>query len=232
MSVAISSSKAPFSFRLHIVPPLIGLLFFSLTLLGLNAPWIIKELEYYFSKPIANYSTINKKQLYKNSEIIIPSINVRAPIVFDSSANNNIIFSELRNGVVHYAHTAMPGQIGNSVIFGHSSGVLWEKGNYKFVFTLLHDLKPNNIIYINYNGQQYRYRVINTVIVKPTTMSVLNQTKTPMLSLITCTPVGYSTNRFVVHAVQYSPNPKLDKPNNLSSNKLDINSSSLILPSN
>lgn len=201
--------KAPFSIKLHIIPPLVGLLVFFLSLALLNLPWLITEGEYYLHQ---NYgiNTISPSAIYKSSEIIIPSIGVRAPIIMDHSSNDATIALELQKGVVHYANTAVPGQNGNIVIFGHSSGMVWEPGNYKFVFTMLHVLKPNNLILINYHGHQYKYKVINLSKVPPTDMQVFNSTTQPILTLITCTPVGYSTNRLVVHALQVSPNPKLN----------------------
>ena len=41
-------------------------------------------------------------------------------------------------------------------------------------------------------------------------MSVLKSKNDSELSLITCTPVGTSKNRLIVHAKQVTPDPKLN----------------------
>src|SRR6185437_11506988 len=110
-------------------------------------------------------------------------------------------------GVVHYPNTAVPGQEGNVVIFGHSSGVWWEPGSYKFVFTLLDKVQAGDKVFIDYQGTRYIYRITGTQVVSPDNLSVLNQGTGHDLTLITCTPVGTSTNRLIVHAVQYVPKP-------------------------
>ena len=43
-------------------------------------------------------------------------------------------------------------------------------------------------------------------------MSVLASHGAPQLTLITCTPVGTSKYRLIVHAKQISPNPETNKP--------------------
>jgi sortase A len=60
---------------------------------------------------------------------------------------------------------------------------------------------------VDFKGKRYIYRVTTTKVVTPNDVSVLGQTKTPTLTLITCTPVGTSKNRFIVQARQVSPDP-------------------------
>jgi len=139
--------------------------------------------------------------------VIINSINVSAPITFETQNNESVFLQDLQHGVVHYPETAAPGQEGNVAIFGHSSGVWWEPGNYKFIFTLLDKVKIGDKIFIDYQGTRYIYRVYATKVVAPTDLSVLQQGNGHQLTLITCTPVGTSTNRLIVSAEQYSPKP-------------------------
>lgn len=87
------------------------------------------------------------------NEIIIPKIGVRVPLVFIETNNEVEVLRALRDGVVHYYGTAYPGEVGNSVFFGHSSNDWWEPGNYKFVFVLLEKLVPGDQYEIHYNSR-------------------------------------------------------------------------------
>ncbi|MBI2797873.1 sortase [Candidatus Saccharibacteria bacterium] len=139
--------------------------------------------------------------------IIIPKINVRAPLVFPDSINEAVVLKALESGVAHYAGTANPGDVGNAVFFGHSSNDWWQPGNYKYVFVLLEKLAPGDTYQINYNSRKYIYTVTSTKIVEPTDLSVLKQTAEPTSTLITCTPPGTSWKRFIVSAKQTEPAP-------------------------
>lgn len=140
-----------------------------------------------------------------DSEISIPDIQVKAPVVYEDDPSNNAILAALHNGVVHYPDTALPGQPGNVVIFGHSSEDWWDTGKYKFIFVLLDKLKVGQLVYLTYQGHQYEYEVSGSQVVQPTYVQALDPTAVPTLTLITCSPVGTSLRRLVVTATQVSP---------------------------
>ncbi len=189
-------------------------------LLIFNSQWFISQFMFLFNRPKAQTITEsnqnNQSSQEKNNsteaevvgpqnEIIIPKIGVTAPLVFINTANEPDVLLALRDGIVHYYGTALPGEIGNSVFFGHSSNDWWEPGNYKFVFVLLEKLTVGDTYEIHYNSRKYVYRVTETKVVAPTDLSVLNQTSEPISTLITCTPPGTSWQRFVVVGKQISP---------------------------
>jgi sortase A len=124
-----------------------------------------------------------------------------------TAVNQSAFLLSLHDGVVHYPNTALPGEQGNIVIFGHSSGQWWAPGHYKFVFTLLDKLTTGDRIILDYKGQRYIYKVTDTKVVLPNDLSVLNKSGNNILTLITCTPVGTSQKRLIVHAQQIVPNP-------------------------
>ncbi|MCA9329039.1 sortase [Candidatus Saccharibacteria bacterium] len=163
-------------------------------------------------------------------KIIIPKINVEIPVVYDEpSIEEHAIQNALERGVVHYATTPNPGENGNSVIFGHSSNNILNKGKYKFAFVLLNRLEINDTFYINKDGVRYAYRIYEKRIVNPTEVDVLNSTsKTATATLITCDPPGTTLNRLVVIGEQISPNPSTNKDS--SAKQPDINTT--IIPSN
>lgn len=143
----------------------------------------------------------------KDPKVIIPKLNVNAPIVFDVDPNNTM--SAMDNGVAHFrvpGASAFPGEIGNFVISGHSSGDIYETNPYRFIFSGLERLTDGDLIYINYEGTRYTYSVIKRQVVAPSNVAALDmQTDKPLITLITCTPLGTSKNRLLVTGEQISP---------------------------
>ncbi|MEI7683229.1 MAG: class D sortase [Candidatus Saccharibacteria bacterium] len=162
--------------------------------------------------------------------IIIPKINVEIPVVYDqSSIDESAIETSLESGVVHYATTSSPGEQGNTVIFGHSSNNILNKGKYKFAFVLLNRLQVGDTFTLTKDGKRYVYQIYERKIVKPTEVSVLGPTgKTATVTLITCDPPGTSINRLVVIGEQISPSPST----NVASTAIKSNQTPTVVPSN
>ena len=202
------------SFRKHVLPPLLGLFTMFVVLAWFNSQLIASKLAALTYKAPANVAAADeiaaqhKPDPNAPSRILINGIDVEAPVLFDQTTVNEANFQKaLQNGVVHYPNTAKPGQPGNVVIFGHSSGQVWAPGNYKFIFSRLEKLKNEDKIFVDFQGFRYIYRVTESKVVPPTDLSVLNPTEENTLTLITCTPVGTNTNRLIIVARQVSPNP-------------------------
>jgi LPXTG-site transpeptidase (sortase) family protein len=143
------------------------------------------------------------------SKIIIPKINIEAPVVYDEpSIEEGPVQKALERGVLHYATTPNPGEQGNAVIFGHSSGNILNKGKYKFAFILLKSLENDDTFIVQKDGKRYVYKVYKKFITSPTDLSVLNTTdRKSTLTLITCDPPGMSTNRLIIVGEQIYPDP-------------------------
>lgn len=152
-------------------------------------------------------SLVDKEEVPPVDTIIIPKINVNAPLVYIKDESNNAILQAIQNGVGHYPGTALPGRNGNAFFTGHSSYYWWSEGKYNQVFALLHNLEAGDLIYIYYQGEKYIYRATNKVVVLPTDVHVLDPTPTPTLSLMTCTPIGTNLKRLIVHADLISSPP-------------------------
>ena len=165
------------------------------------------------SKTVSNNSIIidqNATTAGPEPLIIIPKINVEIPVVYDEpSIDENAIHSALDRGVVHYATTPNPGELGNGAIFGHSANNIFNKGKYKFAFVLLKRLENGDTFILQKDGKRYVYRVFDKKIVKPQDVSVLNYNygKPATFSLITCDPPGTSLNRLIVTGEQITPDP-------------------------
>lgn len=147
-----------------------------------------------------------------DNSLAIPKLKIKAPIVWDVSAGgdlNSDMLKALERGVARYPQTALPDQVGNVFLTGHSSNYWWEKGQYKTVFALLNRLVAGDLIYVKYQGVVYTYKVNGQKVVKPTETSVLNPTTKPILSLMTCTPTGTALNRRIVTADLVAPKDNL-----------------------
>lgn len=109
---------------------------------------------------------------------------------------------DIMKSLVQYSGTALPGQYGNAVIFGHSAlPQFFNPRNYKTIFTRLTALEEGDEILINFDGILYRYQVTEMIEVMPTDISVLAQYYDHQnLTLVTCVPPGYYSKRWVVRA--------------------------------
>lgn len=147
----------------------------------------------------------------QDPRLIIPKINVDVPVVYDVGADYDSQMKAMENGVAHFAipgANSHPGEIGNTAIAGHSSNDLFDVGDYKFIFAQLEKLAPGDSIYANYKGKRYTYVVTKSEVVRPSEINKLVYPSTkPMLTLITCTPLGTALNRLLVSAEQVSPDP-------------------------
>lgn len=215
-TIDTTASRKKFSFRRSVLPPLVGVLVTVVVLAAFNSQLLIAQWKYrYADKPVAapaletNPQAIAVDTRSPNPErgpyLTVPSINVEAPIIFEPSFEEWKVQLALRSGVVHYGTTANPGDNGNVVILGHSSGQPWAPGNYKFVFTLLDKIQTGDSIIADYNGTRYTYKVTHRAVVHPTDTMLIQPTTKPTITLVTCTPVGTSTNRLIIQAEQISP---------------------------
>ena len=110
--------------------------------------------------------------------------------------------TDLKKNAIHYPGTALPGEYGNSVIFGHSAlPQFYRAGNPLTIFDPLVKAKTGDEVVVNYDGVTYHYLVRKTEIVDASAVSVLEQKyDRHELTLITCTPLGTYWFRFVATA--------------------------------
>lgn len=147
----------------------------------------------------------------QDPKLIIPKINVDVPVAYDIGNDYNSQMAAMQNGLAWFGipgADSHPGEVGNTVLAGHSSNDLFDSGDYKFIFAQLEKLVVGDTVYANYKGKRYTYVVTKTQVVAPTDVSALvYPTTKPVLTLLTCTPLGTATNRLLVTAEQVSPDP-------------------------
>lgn len=150
--------------------------------------------------------------VYESPRIIIPKINVNAPVTYGlTDLGEQAVQTALQSGPVNYpvaGATATPGQKGNTVILGHSSADFFAPGDYKFIFVQLNRLGEGDLFYLDYGHQRYTYKVVRTEVINPTQVDKLNLgTDRPYATLVTCDPPGTIAHRLLVIAEQVSPDP-------------------------
>lgn len=174
--------------------------------------------------------TINQT-VSPDPRLIIPKLNVDVPVAFGISTDE--VMSAMNHGVAQFSipgANALPGQIGNLVITGHSAGDIYSSNPYKFIFSGLERLEVGDLIYINYESTRYTYQLTKKEVVEPTNVEALiYDTDKPMLTLITCTPLGTSRYRLLVTAEQISPDPN---PDNVAAPTTEVTDSGTTMPAN
>lgn len=202
----------------HFVPVLSALIVaFSFVFLQYNS-LIFGQVRAYVSPGSINPANLvidptTDTKVGPEPKLIIPKINVDAPVIYDiPSLQESVIQEKLKKGVVRYpipGATAMPGQKGNTVILGHSSNDVFDDGEYKFVFVQLRNMEKGDTFYLHYNGIRYTYSVVEKKIIEPTQIKelIINNGK-PLATLVTCEPPGTALKRLLVIAEQISPDPK------------------------
>lgn len=115
--------------------------------------------------------------------------------------------TDLNKSLIQYPGTALPGEPGAPVIFGHS--VLRQFYNpseknprrYTSIFSKIMTLKQGDKIYLTYNNVKYTYQVQSNTEVQPTDTFILAQRHDArQLKLVTCVPEGTVLRRGVVIA--------------------------------
>ncbi len=116
-----------------------------------------------------------------------PSVHLSATLLEGSDDGT------LSRGAGHIEDTPLPGQGGNVGIAGHRDTV----------FRPLRHVHVGDALSLTTADRVYRYRISKTSIVGPDDVYVLDPTKDPTLTLVTCYPfefVGHAPKRFIVQA--------------------------------
>ena len=143
----------------------------------------------------------------ENSNILeMSQFGIKAPILQVETADSKVIYEKLKQGVVLYPSSDIPGE-GYSVIIGHSSQYPWSPGKYKSVFSLLNELKQGDKIYVFWNQKPLVFEVKEKNIFLPwpkgteSTETVFPPSDEPTLILQSCWPVGIASKRVAIRAV-------------------------------
>ena len=130
------------------------------------------------------------------------SYKISIPKLGISDANALVGGEDLSKSLIHFGGTALPGDYGNAVIFGHSTlPYFYNPEDYKTIFSTLPKLKEGDEIFAEYDGLKYKYVVEEMFVVKPQDVQILEQKfDDSYLTLVTCVPPGTYLERLVVRA--------------------------------
>jgi len=166
-----------------------------------ESPNKVQALDYTNPKnwfPQAQFASSENREIFYNLDI--PSLKI-------TDAEVIVGGEDLNKGLIHYPGTALPGQFGSPVIFGHSilrqfyNPSLDNKDRYLSIFSTIMTLKTGDLIFVDYDGVRYTYEVKDKVEVKPEDVFILQQRyNNRELKLITCVPEGTYLRRGVVIA--------------------------------
>lgn len=136
----------------------------------------------------------------------LPQFDIKAPILEVETSDSGIIYKKLKQGVVLYPGSDIPGK-GYSIIIGHSSQYPWESGRYKSVFSLLNQLEQGDRIYVFWDQKPLVFEVRDKNIFLPwpkgteSTETIFPPSDEPTLILQSCWPVGVASKRVAVKTV-------------------------------
>lgn len=136
--------------------------------------------------------------------IYIPKILTNAKIIPNVDTSNTKEYLEaLKKGIAHAKNSSLPNQKGNVFLFSHSAVNFYNNDKYAVYFYLLGELKKDDPIYVSYEQQIYKYKVLVTKIVDKTDTKYINKyMDEDTLTLMTCWPSGTNLKRLIVISVR------------------------------
>jgi len=108
-------------------------------------------------------------------------------------SNGGLRYEVPRDEAGQHLGTAVPGEIGNTVIGGHLAA-----GSGTAVFEYLPGVKADDVIQVYVEDRVFRYLVTEIKVVAADATAVMAQTQDATLTLITCFPGQDYSERLVV----------------------------------
>lgn len=142
------------------------------------------------------FSTDLKPQGPRPNEyrLTIPKLKIeKAKVKVDST--------RFDNSLSHFPGSAIPGDVGNSFVTGHSVlSQFADPENYRSIFTELPNLEIGDEVIVEVEDKKFQFIVQYAKVVNPRDVSVLSPISSSgrNLTLMTCVPPGTNTKRLVV----------------------------------
>lgn len=140
--------------------------------------------------------------------LIIPKINAEGIITTEVDPWNQASYlPQLQKGIAHTKGTPLPGEMGTSYLFAHSSDLPWRMTRYNTPFFRLGELNAGDLIYISKDNLTTEFKVISKADISASDIKYLKDAQgssqgsnEEKLILQTCTPPGTSFRRLLVFA--------------------------------
>jgi LPXTG-site transpeptidase (sortase) family protein len=140
------------------------------------------------------------EQVEEPIRIVAKDIDLDASVVNPTSKDITTLDKALMSGAVRYPGTALLGEEGTALLFGHSSYLpLVQNKNYK-IFNDVQKLEKGSIVSLYSGTKEYRYEVVRIDLAKATADRIDLEQNGRFLKLVTCNSFGAKEDRFVVTA--------------------------------
>ncbi|MFC1626573.1 sortase [Patescibacteria group bacterium] len=154
---------------------------------------------------VVDYTNPNIWFPTKPQKNIVTPVNIytlSVPRLKIKDATVKIAGDDLNESLIHYGGTGLPGEYGNTVIFGHSVlPQFFSPTDYRTIFSTLPTIEKGDEIFIDYDGITYKYIVEDLVVRDPTDLTALEQLyDNSYITVITCVPPGTYWKRLNVRA--------------------------------
>lgn len=103
-----------------------------------------------------------------------------------------VTLTSINRGPSHWPGSAMPGEVGNTVIAGHRT-------TYSRPFWALNELVPGDELIFTIGGERIVYLLDRIEVVDPTDIHIIDQTHERTATLFACHPRGSARQRIVGH---------------------------------
>lgn len=132
--------------------------------------------------------------------VVAKAIGMDVTIENPRSTSITVLDDALLRGAVRYPTSAMLGEEGTVLLFGHSSylPVVYNQA-YK-AFNKIQNLENGDVVSVFSEGAEYRYRVTGVRVADATEDVVELRSNGTYLTLVTCDSFSSKTSRFVVTA--------------------------------
>ncbi|MCX6764461.1 MAG: sortase [Candidatus Nealsonbacteria bacterium] len=159
----------------------------------------------FFDKIFAENIQKEKKEIKRPANpgnLEIPRFGVLVPLIFIDSENEKELYGALEKGTVHFTDSALPGQIGQTIILGHSSPANWPKINYDWAFSKINELNEGDEVILYVENQKYVYSVKRKFFLDRGEQIPEDDLtkKENVLILVSCWPPGKDVKRIAVEA--------------------------------
>ena len=143
--------------------------------------------------------------VFRNFQISIPALKIK-----EAEVTTNVVSDKkeaylpiLDESIAHYKGTSLPGQEGNSFLYGHSIlPQFFNTNDYLTIFSTLHKVKEGDEVLVDYGGKEYKYLVFSKEVVDPEDLDVIDKSGegSKTMTLMTCSPPGTYLKRLLVTA--------------------------------
>ena len=162
--------------------------------------------EYYDVTTQTQKPIVVDKEYDKNMSITIASIGIEDINITPNvdSYDENIYNKYLKLGLAHFKGTPLPGDGGNSFIYGHSAVETFFSTHQNLpetIFSRLSNIEVGEEVTIIKDETVLKYIVRSKKIVEPSDFTILEaQNSKETLTMMTCWPLGIGTKRLIVVA--------------------------------